>query len=1657
MGELEIHARGGDPLYEMTPGQAGTSVKAQMEYMSGLASQRNTDVHVAADTAGWGQLYGFMKEVMDQYRAENNAPLQKLHEFSSPEDQFRLQMQLRPIEVDPNRVAEMRQLAVSIDTAIKGVDPRMSFWSHPDFKGVAAWLNREAGKGQQGFMTSGPQEMGMAADVSEAGLAGAEAGVDMGLGMAYTMWSWGADGLNAIGVEAPQPPTNYVIDERTGELIVDTARPNPGLIEAIVALRNHSNEKAYFEEITALKGSRHMQQFQAGAGVQILRGAAQIVGMMGLPPIGKFKGAAGGFAPALKAMQVGTGLGQRLVHKGLVRLGASTTKRSAKVMQAIGGVVGAATGNAGAMALAYGRHDDYATQAVHGAAIAPILIVMGALGKGAERMLRTRPNMPSGVRKKVQDSMAAAVGGGVEGYAFGVMDDIQTRGLWEFLKDPTPASWTTYLGNMAGMAFLKGAGAGAAAEQRRAGDEKVVRQEAEKASSFWLERVQEAQEAGAPPEVIAGLAQEFKTSLTPEAQRIGAAERGRRPLVESREDVEKVIVEHAGPTGRQRREIEAVSAPREAPEAVRRAERRGVGSFQAGPERQVEAVTGKTMELEALREIVSGKRGRAGIRVLGKRIFSKRGDPVQVDFKEGKTEGAEGISKKIGVVRSKIGNDIPVMAHEWSHESMAVIGRRRQLSGFSRQEAFSQEAREFVNTEGGLAEAERMLVGEDPANPLYPGADKWFQAARMEVDAEGRPLSDLDPQFALYKIGSEAWAEIGARKLLGDAVAMAAEAPKLSAMHEKLIVAEVGMFEQFNRIGEAMQIWRDQGAAKRSTMSAAETARKQRKRRVRKQGGGAAVATRSVKRAAFDDLAEGRAELERAEIAAGQEVGETPLSADPFRQRDRTIGTAAATAEQFIERSTVTPGGERTGESLSDVMRRVQESEVTPDEFKNFLNSVRGLEDYKKGLDTTLAKEDYVATLRSLYGKIPELKRVARHLKAYANRVVDFVEQSGGMTAADATKFKDGRHVYVTLLRVIEESGAGRRGAAGVGPKAAKGSGKSLFDLNEAMVAMTNHYVRQGLRAQVDQSFLRAARRGLGTFAEIVPKSAQPQKVEIQAFLDQIRKKATTLEELEAIEVLDGMSEAAITTFTGRRFPGPGDKLILPVVDRGTGKVEWVQTTEKAYDMATGADMAGIPTNVLARAGRGLATAFRKSAVEYNPLFAVGAAVKDMMFRPSVTRGGYAKKLRYGLGPLGHLVDLALGGKDMLLRTEFSQRLRATGMKTAGFAESTKQARNIQAELIGASRKIRKFLHGADVFASSLTTWTEHAPRLQAAKDVYRKSLETLPEAEAFQKAQEVYREEQINFAKGGTMLRAIGGYVPFAKASFLGQQKAFGVLGSKAGVAAAFANITVPAMMSYLFYKDEDWFKDLEDWEQRGYIHVTKDIRLPIPYELGYMFSTLPQLVADTTRRDERYRTDGDEWVALAVETFIPFLNDMRAAPPLLKSIVELKAGYDFFREKPIVPEWLVESRPPEEQVGLGTSEFAKNTFAAAPDFFQTIGIDNPAELAHITKGTIPGIAPHLVKAAESGNLLEFLPTERLVVRGGHMAKSSRQLKERMTDLKQRKKDLSRAERGELARLTRAKRKISKLWKDEDLTREDRSDQIREIAMQAMDKEFDE
>lgn len=1646
-------------------------------------SERYLALRAVADSNGWGELYGFMNEVTDQYRQQNETALKRLNPNSSQDEIMVASLQSQPIQVDPNRVAMMRQLATQIDSALKTVDPNASFWETdsgfqlPDFAEVAKWINREAeGSGAPGFMTSGPQEMGAGATASAAALEGATAATDFTLNLLYGGWQLAADALQDMGVDAPAPPTNYIKDPVTGDLIPNTARPNPGLIDLIVMGRNLGDQDAIFSELSALQSARDMEAMQRSGAGDALVAAAQLAGMMGLPPVGKFKGAAGGFTLAMKGMEGGKFLGQRLVGKGLVQLGLRN-ERSIKILQGMGGVIGAGVANGAMMATAYGRMSDYATQAEHGFAIAPVLLAMGAMGRGAERLLSSRAKMPGSIRSRVQNAMAAAVGGGAEGFAFGVMDDIQTRGLWNYLKDPTPEKWGVYLGNMGSMALLKAVGR-AGAGQRQAKAERDVTRAAEYARAT---------------EESVGL--EEGVQLKPESVKASRGDKGA---------ARELISEQVGPTGKERRKIDKVVDPDapfgvskdyryQRPEEItpeqkavralvqaqiketfterapmaekaprrpqRDAERQGIGSLSAGPERQVGAVEGtKEITLGDLTDIMGGRRGRAGVPTPIGRVFGSKGDPVQVEFRSGKTEGSLGISKKLGVVRTAVENDIVVMAHEWNHESMAVIARHR--TAFEKQEAFEQEARHFIEeTKGGLREAEKLLIGSDPEKPLYPGADKWFEAVRDPANAK------MDPEFALYKIGSESWAEIGARKMLGDGVRLEGEAPRLMKTHEAVLMESPAIYEQFIRASDAHTRWREQGAVARGIQSAKQTDKKIEKRRWARQGGKISSRARSVKKSMFDDLAEGRAERERAEIAAGVEVGSTPLSADPMRQIDRMVATAISEAETFIERHTIDASGRPTGESLRSVFSKVAK-DVTMDEFKNYVNSVRGLEDYKKGLQTTLAKEDYVAILRSLQEKAPVLKELGKTLKAYSGRVVDYLVDQGGMSVSDAAKFKDGRHMHVTLLRAIMEQGGSSGTSSGTGPRSAKGGGGELFDLPEAMVKMTHHYVRMGQKARVNQALLEAAKRGLGHVGEIVPKGAQPSSVDVKSALRELFEKANSegnLEAMEAIELLEqsGLSAETITLFTGKRWPTKGDKFIVPVLDRGTGETVWVRAGEHTFKAIQGDHVSAVPMNTLAKSARAMSTLFRKAGVEYNPIFAVGAAVRDMMFRGSVAQGGFAKKFRYGFGPLGHAMDLVVGGFDMARGSEFFKRMRDTGVFTAGHVNAQAEIGRIRGEFKqsrGALEKLKKGLH---IAASSPTTWTEHAPRLAAAKDVYKQAIKRgLSDRDAFAEAQEAYREEMINFAKGGTMARAVSGYVPFLKAGLLGQQKAFAAMSTKQGVAAAFANITVPAMISMLLYEDEPWFQDLEDYERAGYLHISKDIRLPIPYEVGQLFGAAPQLAYLQARNHPDYAPDSDQWLGLAAEMMVPWMNDMKFTPPAFRALTEVKAGYDFFRNKPIVPEFLTETRTPENQTRRDTGELAKSVFRYTPQFLlDALNVDNPAEMGHLGKALVPGIAPHLVEAAEDGGVLAmmaspFMVHKRFTVDRGHPSKANRLLNERVTDLKQRKaeKKLEPGERADLARLLKAKRKISKLWKDEDLTDTERSDQIRKISMSAME-----
>ena len=226
----------------------------------------------------------------------------------------------------------------------------------------------------------------------------------------------------------------------------------------------------------------------------------------------------------------------------------------------------------------------------------------------------------------------------------------------------------------------------------------------------------------------------------------------------------------------------------------------------------------------------------------------------------------------------------------------------------------------------------------------------------------------------------------------------------------------------------------------------------------------------------------------------------------------------------------------------------------------------------------------------------------------------------------------------------------------------------------------------------------------------------------------------------------------------------------------------------------------------------------------------------------------------------------------------------------------------------------------------------------------------------------EAGQEEIINFARGGVWAKIINQMAPFVTASFNGVRKTLrslaGVEGKTDQERAArqrgvfikgFTLFTIPQIISWLMNSDEDWYEDLSEAEKLKYIYFSRDIRVPVPYELGVAFNGLPQAIMD--KADDRNPVG--LW-PLVREALLPYMQGLMGFfPTAAKGLFEVRTDYNlFFGDK-------ISGRRKTE-----SAEWVFNNFKPMAKAF---GADTAKQLEHLLDSYTAGKATYSLQLIET------------------------------------------------------------------------------------------
>jgi len=226
---------------------------------------------------------------------------------------------------------------------------------------------------------------------------------------------------------------------------------------------------------------------------------------------------------------------------------------------------------------------------------------------------------------------------------------------------------------------------------------------------------------------------------------------------------------------------------------------------------------------------------------------------------------------------------------------------------------------------------------------------------------------------------------------------------------------------------------------------------------------------------------------------------------------------------------------------------------------------------------------------------------------------------------------------------------------------------------------------------------------------------------------------------------------------------------------------------------------------------------------------------------------------------------------------------------------------------------------------------------------------ETGDETEALYRALEV-----MNFNRKGSsaVVRILTAAVPFLNARMQGLDVFYRAITGKMNNANAkeiqekfFRRGMMILGLSTMYYfavaGNPDYEKQEQETKDNNWLIPGSNIRIPIPFEVGILFKTIPERIMAYTFGNDTGK-DFLDAMKRAGNGFIP-ISPAAYIPQTFKPIIEAMTNYSFFTQREIVGAGLKDVAP-EYQVGPGTSAFAE--FVG-----KTLGL-SPIKVDYVFKG---------------------------------------------------------------------------------------------------------
>ena len=653
---------------------------------------------------------------------------------------------------------------------------------------------------------------------------------------------------------------------------------------------------------------------------------------------------------------------------------------------------------------------------------------------------------------------------------------------------------------------------------------------------------------------------------------------------------------------------------------------------------------------------------------------------------------------------------------------------------------------------------------------------------------------------------------------------------------------------------------------------------------------------------------------------AGIKEGDLAPDENPYQIYVARADKTGAISQQFVLEYTTDTSGNRTGKGLREILRPVRRDIPA---FTRWIVAARARLLLSREINPGISQmdADYV------YNKYDsELWReTLKEITDWNHRVLDYLIEAGGMNQESADRIKKLNPIYIPFMRAFKEGelhslGGSGQGIAKTGKaiKSIKGSGREIIDPLESMIKQTEKIIGTAHKAEVAKALVELADRpGMASLIWEVPAPMQATKFEAEQLKKDIARIAYERMGLNPEQISSGMLkhwDEELTVFSNASHYYGKDNIVSLFVD---DKQRFYEVNPALYRALEGLDQYHLPwvfDFVLGKPAR----LVRLGATGLNASFGL---IRNFI-RDAWTFTVQAKHAKLGL------LTAAGGVVKDIINTKGAQKFKAMGGKmSTQILADRRAAQSLKKHALAstvASKTIYTVAHPIDALRELFgitetgTRIGEFDAALKFAEKKWGKGSKSAA-IYALNQAQDV----TTNFSRHGKLAKVLNQIIPFFNAAIQGPDKMVRTLRERpiSTLLKAIFALTLPAIWCWWKYKDRDWYKNMPEYERCNYLHfeipgTDTVIRLPVPFELGYIFQSAPVAALDA-----QYRKDPqvvNDMLKEAVRQSNPF-----AWPATISPIIDILKNENF-AGVPIVSK-SVEYKMPEDQYNKHTTELMK------------------------------------------------------------------------------------------------------------------------------------